>query len=1016
MKKIYKYWPLVVVSLFSLTPIVWFLGKGNVLISGVDTNFPLDPIIWFQRRFFVWNAISNAGSDFSSSTAGLFFHLIQYIPCQMGFGLQSVQIISLIFWFSLIVLGSFLLAKIIFPKSPPVQLLFMSLYTFNIYLFNTWENVKVANISLVASVPFALATLIMLRQKSITVTLAIVYSVLTGIILSGAGINPAYFVTFFLIILIFVLSEITCCPNSHFIFSRTKHFLIISIPIILVNLFWLLPTVYFISSNISPAGSIGEIGFTNWVDSLSENTSILNVLRMQGAWDWYPIDVMTNTPYYIPYATSYFNKIPFILFSFLLPFLAFTSFLKPLKTQLYLYVGFGAMLIIGVFLGAGTHSPTGSMFRLLLDHIPFFSLFRSPWYIFTPLVIIAISGLVSLLLYEYWGKTVRSRLIIIFLTGILIIGNLFYSYPLISGRIFRPDRTDSFYIHFPDYIFQARDWLAKNNYGRIVSYPDIEVENFSWGYRGIETILELLVDRETLFTPLNTPDSAIASLLKEFYHNVKKGELEAAESLGGKLNVGLIFEKKDQQAVYSPLQPVLKDYQSYKIGEWEFYKLPNLALTPKLYSAREVFFTFPYDKTQPFFSAVNATDLVLNPQDNTVKMIPNIDGISGSIILAENKQTEDFADFKQSVSRLNNRLSLKDLSEAVFSVEFTEDSMRQPVIERYKLEDFGLMLGSAIELEVNGRKEKWEIDKVNDSFVFFKPVFLPSGKYTIKLKLVNRNLIDGGNFNEGISFDNGGEWTGSGIYELLNLGNEKYLSITNLDKVDIAAVFKLSSFDPMSDYYIETKYKQIYGNNAQVVITQWNFDRLLKVGKESMPNYPDWKTFSFYFDPVKVVSDLRIELTAPHVKDPLGTTVYFDEVKVYKVFSNKLLFINKSNSDALSVPKINFKQVSPAFYEAEVSGAYAPHVIVFSENYSPLWQLTVFNNKGEKISNMPRHFSANLYANAWYLENTPLDYSIKISYQPQRFFLIGSKITGATIVISIILIIKLFLRKGKRTS
>ena len=154
MKILTKNWILIVLAVFSLTPLIWFFGKEGYLINGVDTNFPLDPVVWFQRRFFVWNSVANAGGDFSSSVAGAFFHLIQVIPTVLGFNLQATQIISLVFWFSLIIFSSYTLAKAIFSKNVLIQILFVVLYSLNIYLFNTWENVKVANLALVSGIPF----------------------------------------------------------------------------------------------------------------------------------------------------------------------------------------------------------------------------------------------------------------------------------------------------------------------------------------------------------------------------------------------------------------------------------------------------------------------------------------------------------------------------------------------------------------------------------------------------------------------------------------------------------------------------------------------------------------------------------------------------------------------------------------------------------------------------------------------------------------------------------------------
>src|SRR3990167_5382989 len=153
-----KYWHIVVLAIFCLTPLVWFIGRdSSTIINGLDTNFPLDPLIWFGRRFFVWNNIVNAGSDFSSSISGLFFHLIQVVPYLIGLSLRWVQVISVIFWFSAIVISSFILARVIVPKSKWSQIIIVVIYSYNTYLFNTWENVKVSNLSLYASLPLFIA-------------------------------------------------------------------------------------------------------------------------------------------------------------------------------------------------------------------------------------------------------------------------------------------------------------------------------------------------------------------------------------------------------------------------------------------------------------------------------------------------------------------------------------------------------------------------------------------------------------------------------------------------------------------------------------------------------------------------------------------------------------------------------------------------------------------------------------------------------------------------------------------
>src|SRR5258708_688884 len=397
MKKGSNFAKFVFLTLLSLTPIIWFFGKKGILIDGVDTNFPLDPTVWFQRRFFTWQNVANAGSDFSASTAGTFFHLLQFLPFKLGLPLPAVELFSLLFWFTLIVFSSWFLARTFFPKRSFPQIIFVVLYSLNIWLFNSWENVKVANLALAAAIPMGMSILILLRRGRIKRGMAALLSVFAGIVLSGAGINPAYIICFFLILSIYFLAEIFIDFGSWtLVIERFKDFLLLATFIILVNAFWILPSLSFIFGSITSSNSIGALGFTNWVASLSENTSFVNVLRMQGAWDWYTVDSVTKLPIYIPYAVHYFYNPVFVGFSYLIPFLAFLAFFLKKRKYILQYVSFGVMLVIGVFLAAGTHPPSGNLFRFLANHLPFFSLFRSPWYIFAPLVGLSLAGLVAI--------------------------------------------------------------------------------------------------------------------------------------------------------------------------------------------------------------------------------------------------------------------------------------------------------------------------------------------------------------------------------------------------------------------------------------------------------------------------------------------------------------------------------------------------------------------------------------------------------------------------------------------
>ncbi len=1019
MSKLFKYWHLFLLVLLCLTPILWFWGKGDVVLNGVDTNFPLDPLVWFQRRFFVWNNTINSGIDFSSSVAGLFFHLVQVIPYKLGFALQNVQLISLIFWFSAVVFSSYILARTIFPKNKFIQILFVTFYCFNPYLFNTWENAKVANLSLVAAIPASIALLISAVEKRISKKATYFYAALIGLILAGGGINPSYFITFFMVMILFLFARVIVQLNLSTLKNSFRAFLHISIVIILVNLFWMIPTANFIFKNISSTGSIEQIGFTNWVGSLSENTSLLNVMRVQGAWDWYAFDSITGLPLYIPYALTYFYNPIFILFSFLILSLAIIAFVIKSDKKRELYIFFGLILVLGVFFGTGAHAPTGSFFIFLAEHIPFFSLFRSPWYVFTPLVTLSLAGLMSLLFVSLSDKSEKlespfMRSLVPFTLVVLIFGNLIYNYPLITGKIFRPGRADSFYVHFPSYILQAKDSLPGSGQGRIIGYPDDELERFNWGYIGIESILSLFSNEEVLFSSLNNSNSPSSLLIRGFYQSLKKNQIDSVLSFAARLNIKSLLYKKDQESLSPSLPNYFNQLPQQNFGEWKFYSFPKDKILPKIYTANSFMYAYPI----PSATALTLTPInkiMVNPYDGMVGKIPEINQLAGSIISAENSQTKSYNNFRFDKSKLANRLLSRDLSSVDFTLEVPKDGDYKPVLERYHLEDFGLDLKKDIEMDIDQKKTLLKVESMNDSFVFFAPVSFTQGKHTLSLKLQNKNVTFGGDFNEGYVFKRGGQGKGEGKYLIEENGAEKNLSILNIGKPDISADFPVAFFDYMSAYYIEFKYRQIYGNNGSVFATQFNDKGFLKVQLERLPNYPEWQIFSLYYDPVMSPSNLRIELVAPFTADPLGTKILYDDLKVQRVFLNDLFLVDNSGNSDLSSGQTDFKKVSPVLYEGEVKNSSNKQILVFLENFSPEWELTIYDENNKKITRDFPHFSANYYANAWYLDEVPQNYKYKIYYKSQDLFKLGFFISSVTLVITAILFVKAIINSRKGT-
>ena len=950
-KKIKQNWLIIILILFSLTPVIWFLGRGGVLINGSDTNFPLDPIIWFKRRFFVWNDVANAGTNFASSTAGFFFHLIQVIPFSLGASLQLTQIISLVFWFSLIIFASFVFAKAIVPQSKFAQLTFVTLYSFNIYLFNTWENVKVANLAVAVGLPLLLAIFASAREMSRA--RLIFLTALAGVIIAGAGINPAYFLVIIGGLVIFALVR-----------GETKALLLMLSILVLVNSFWIVSTGKQLLFSQTKISRLSDIGFTNWLDSLSQNTSLLNVFRLQGAWDWYAKDD-AGAALYIPYANNYFRRLPFVAFGIVLTSMALVSLVIKDVDKNRLKIYFGLLLILGLFLGAGSHPPTGALYEFLAKHLPFFSFFRSPWYIFTPYVILSLAGLTALLFSS--GKRVFNLLAIV-----LIMGNLIYVYPLVTGKIFRPGRPDSFFVKFPDYVFNVGNWLkSQPANGRIIGYPGDEIERFNWGYNGIESILNLFSSQETVFSDLNNIDAPFAKLAQAYYTALRRGQVEISERLAAKLNISIIFEKNDQSTLWESIPQEVEKYDNTSFNNWTFYGLPDEKFQPKIFSPGQIFSSVPSDKISEMIGFAELHDLLVSNKDTVVKNLNGVNNFSGTIYLADNSQLSQYQEFTKLLSKQRASLTSKDLSEVVYSVDVSEAGFYQPVLENFMLDQFGVDWSNGLTVVIDGRQETWEVENSSD-FLVLVPIDLVAGKHTIVIKLQNENLAP---------------------------GSDRVLGITNRGFEEKYELIRIDPFVSFYPYLIEFDYRNAYGVEPVLRIEQKSLTTNFKFQQEAPPFSPEWTRFNFYFDPIPTsFSILDLKLLAAPTSNPLGTKLEYTNLAVYPVFTNGMVFIKEPEVNLAVPEKINFSKVNPVKYTGEVRGSDGSHIIVFSENYSPDWEIRLTNLGGTGITYDPPHFSANLYANAWFMEDLKGDYNFEIYYQPQRLHNVFLGVSVATLL------------------
>src|SRR3989344_3253929 len=330
MKKIFKnktFIELFIIFLLGLTPLLWF--KNDLVIAGHDAGLPLDPIAHFLDRLYVWTERFGFGADQSVSLSGLFIHGSEAFVSSIVHSLQVEQKIIFIFWFVLPGITMYYFASKIAQKhnlkyfTLPVVIFYM----FNHFLLQGWFIVERTKFSLYAALPLILSLLFDWKEgKRGAIKTSLLISLIL-LFLNGGGSLPLFggIIIAFLAFIIFYLVKEFSIRNVSRIFVLI---LVTIITSIFLNAYWILPYGYYslhsYSTEVLKAG--GVAGILGWIRYISQETSFVNLFRLQGIPDWY-----NNVSH--PYANIFLENPILIIISLLIPILAFSSLLIVKKKE-----------------------------------------------------------------------------------------------------------------------------------------------------------------------------------------------------------------------------------------------------------------------------------------------------------------------------------------------------------------------------------------------------------------------------------------------------------------------------------------------------------------------------------------------------------------------------------------------------------------------------------------------------------------------------------------------------------
>lgn len=604
MKKIEKIILVLFLFSFSFVPFLWF-PKDQILI-GYDNVYPINGVAFLKDRIFSWTTTSGFDMDQSGIQGSLIIHFIDAIPQFFGFSTQLSQKIVFSFWFFLLLFSPYFfitrLEKIGLIKSSYLRYFFPILYAFNFYILQAWWVAERTKFSLVIVMPLILSLILpmALRKFSIRGILktALICSLLLSVFNGGGWVGFPLYGGLFIVLLVyyfFFLCFYFFTNQKKNIRYLTLFFLFFGFSYAILNAYTLIP--FFLTTlreyGALVQGSGGVSGLIEWSKYLSNNTSISNLLRLQGIPDWY------NGGKNHPYAMIYLNNLYLIFTSFLFPIFLFLSFVKRKKENILPICFFLILLIVSLLFTQGLHKPLGSMMEFFMRIVPGFVVFRSMIFKFGYAYWFSASFFIGLFLSEIvefvLGKLKQKQLVLplkILLPLAIISLLILYHYPYLTGNIFHIESNQiSSRVTVPAYVYEFSKWWDQNGGDdKILLLPQLNnnwgLEQYRWGYMSLAPILGDFTNKN-IIENTSVLSSAETRILNDFYSAINENNYPKMDANATALSVKYFLVRKDfdyeisDQETTDPLlleakllgNPEITKVKSF--GQWELYAYKN---------------------------------------------------------------------------------------------------------------------------------------------------------------------------------------------------------------------------------------------------------------------------------------------------------------------------------------------------------------------------------------------------------------------------------------------------------
>jgi hypothetical protein len=1019
----------IILFVLGLTPLLWF--KAGHLINGSDVSFPLNPAVFFYNRLFTWNHINGTGAASAINITSIFFHFIQFIFYKVSNSIFFTQRASYCFWFLAICVSMYYFMSVIQRDKPNRLQRFIAVlfYAFNPLVFNVWEVAKAAEISSLVAIPLSLALFIQAKEGRMSYLKAAIIFGLASVGFSEIGASPSVLAIPFGVLvtyMVFMAMQDLLQKKGFGIVAKSFGLLVLfGVSFLLFSLYWILPYGFEILKTLRgavTASPLEAFNMVNWLKGVSTHTSILNISRFQGAWDWYYSSY--NEPY-VTYAKSFFFNPVLLFLSVLIPALAYLALAFKKKIEV---IFFAFVALVATIFATGAHLPYGHIFIKVAQAVPIFLVFRSPYYKFTLATIFAYSFLISTTVSFFYLKLnsldinqkiklviagYKIKLIPVLFIVLMVASILGYSYPMITGDII-PKRQKMFSLQMqvPEYVYKAADYLDAQKGGyRIISLPRESLDTYVWGYGAPTNLLNLLCKTPVIWGSASYGgEGEIGSI---FYDGLYKDALVDFTEIARLLNVKYLIVRND--CWYDFYGPLLSPAELTKciqknvglkikksIGEWDFYELadPHNGISIK----RSAFLVFGAKKVVSNLANLGflRTKALFfyddKSQEDTEKLLSQ--GAPNDCIFY-NKGADEAEAISEDLikSRTNSFNYIFETSSLVF----------KPNLD-FKLPDYikiekivGIAEPSAFD---DAEGWRWLLTNKQPN------IFI--NNLSNEDQLVN------------FSFETFSFMMDRSLYVYLNdvLLHYPMLKADTIEQVRLKRIILKPGINIISFY---TPYPETIRQARQVTFAfrDFNIGGLEFNGDFYLPNNDNYKIVVYPVskdDSHLLISkeDNFISLTIDDKKVRLDLTEKFVYINsdvdinegrhTFKINQflaedyNIEILSNEIFKDELQAETIKYYMVNPTQYEAQTSGISGSAYLIFNESYDKNWKLY---KDGKPIG---LHLQADGYNNTWFIENDA-NGQYSIEFWPQRFFYWGALFSGLAILTGLSYLLKLKLWK-----